>query len=209
MTVLTPLARGLSTPAKILGGVLLALFLAAVAVIAGPAVARADAPAPTVEYSSDNGATWGGPEEIDWNLGELVPGRELKTTFKVRNASGGEGFVGFAVGNYTLTSGMVATARVDVDGKAGNPVTLTEARAVAPGTSVGSVHLAAGGVATIDLVVGMPADAGNQTQSGRVNPMWAVGFTPGAVPQPGCAGAGSLGSLGCMFGSLGTGSLAS
>ncbi|WFR72168.1 hypothetical protein P9209_27535 [Prescottella defluvii] len=162
---------------------LLALFLAAVAVIAGPAVARADAPAPTVEYSSD-GLTWGGPEKIVWNQGELVPGRELKTTFKVRNASGGEGFVGFAIGEYTLTPHMVATARVDIDGKAGNPVTLTEARAVAPGTSVGSVHLAAGGVATIDLVVGMPADAGNQTQSGHVDPMWAVGFTPGAVPSP-------------------------
>ncbi|MDH6676519.1 hypothetical protein M2284_000707 [Rhodococcus sp. LBL1] len=209
MTVLTPLARGLSTPAKILGGVLLALFLAAVAVIAGPAVARADAPARTVEYSSDNGTTWGGTEKIVWNRGELVPGQTLKTTFKVRNASGGEGFVGFAVGDYTLTSGMVATARVDIDGKAGTPVTLTEDRAVAPGTSVGSVHLAAGGVATIDLVVGMPADVGNQTQSGHVDQVWAVGFTPGAVPQPGCAGTGSLGSLGCMFGSLGTGSLAS
>ncbi|GAB2665573.1 hypothetical protein ABI214_08870 [Prescottella soli] len=209
MTVRTPVARGLSFPAKILGGVLLALFLAAVAVIAGPAVARADAPAPTVEYSSDGGATWGGTEKINWNEGELVPGRELKTTFKVRNASGGEGFVGFAVGEYTLTPHMIATARVDIDGKAGNPVTLTEARTVAPGTSMGFVHLAAGGVATIDLVVGMPADAGNQTQNGQANPMWAVGFTPGTVTEPGCAGTGSLGSLGCMFGSLGTGSLAS
>ncbi|WP_433610352.1 hypothetical protein [Prescottella agglutinans] len=209
MTDLTPVTRGLSTPAKILGGVLLALFLAAVAVIAGPAMARADEPAPAVEYSSDGGVTWGGPEKIDWNEGELVPGQELKTSIQVRNASGGEGFVGFAVGDYTLTSGMVATARVDIDGKAGNPVTLTEARAVAPDTLVGSVHLAAGGVATIDLVVGMPADAGNQAQSGHVDPRWAVGFTPGSVPQPGCVGTGSLGSLSCAFGSLGTGSLAS
>ncbi|WP_430331102.1 hypothetical protein [Rhodococcus sp. ACT016] len=209
MTAITAVARGLSLPGKILGAVLLALFLAAAAVIAVPGLARADTPASTVQYSSDGGATWGGPEKIDWNEGELVPGQTLKTTFKVRNASGGEGFVGFAVGEYTLTQGMIATARVDIDGKAGTPVTLSEARTVAPGTSVGSVHLAADGVATIDLVVGMPADANNGTQNGHVNPMWAVGFTPGAVPETGCTATGSLGSLGCMFGSLGTGSLAS
>ncbi|RVW07569.1 hypothetical protein EGT67_21650 [Prescottella agglutinans] len=203
----TRVSGGLSLSGKVLGAVLLALFLAAVAVIAGPAVARADAPAPTVEYSSDGGVTWGGVEKIQWRQGELVPGQSLKTTFRVRSASGAEGTVGFAVGDYELTPGMIATARVDIDGKAGNPVTLTEARAVAPGTSVGSVHLAAGGVATVDLVVGMPAGAGNQAQSGFVNPRWAVGFTPGTLPQPGCVATGSLGSLSCMFG--GTGSLAS
>jgi len=207
MTAITAVARGLSLPGKILGAVLLALILAAAAVIAGPGVARADGTASAVEYSSDGGVTWGGVEEIDWNRGELVPGRELTTTFQVRNASGQEGFVGFAVGEYTLTSGMIATARVNIDGKAGNPVTLTEARQVVPGTSVGSVHLASGAVAKIDLVVGMPSDAGNQAQSGHADPMWSVGFTPGTLPESGCVATGSLGSLGCMFG--GSGSLAS
>lgn len=212
MTAITRLSGNLSMSGRILGAALLALFLSAVAVIAVPSVARADEPV-TVEYSSDDGATWGGADQIDWNLGELVPGQELKTTFRVRNASGESGWVGFAVGNYTVTPGMIATARVDVDGDAGTPVTLTESGDVAPGTEVRSIHLEPGDVATIDLVVGMPADAGNQAQNGHANPMWAVGFTAGELPAPGCVPSGSLGSLSCLFGGAGSsgssGSLAS
>ncbi|QBJ97345.1 hypothetical protein ERC79_16415 [Rhodococcus sp. ABRD24] len=209
MTAFTRMSGALTGQGKVLGGVLLALFLAAVAVIAVPSVARADTPAPTVEYSSDDGATWGGIDEIDWNLDELVPGRERATNFQVRNASGVEGWVGFSVGQYTLSPGMTATARVDVDGKIGEAVALTEARTVPPGTQLGSIHLEPNATAVISLVVGMPADADNQTQNGHVNPRWAVGFTPDAAPDPGCGGTGSTGSLGCIFGSLGTGSLAS
>ncbi|RDI20481.1 hypothetical protein DEU38_11630 [Rhodococcus sp. AG1013] len=201
MTASTRVPGSLAWQGKILGGVLLALFLAAVAVIAVPSLARADEPAPTVEYSSDNGVTWGGIGEIDWNLGELVPGRELATTFQVRNIAGVEGFVGFSVGPYTLSQGMTATARVDIDGKAGDAVTLTEPRVVAPGTRIGSVHLGPNETAAISLVVGMPSNVGNQAQNGHVNPMWAVGFVPG----PGPASTGPLGSLG----SLGSGSFGS
>lgn len=174
---------GLPLAGKVLGAVLLALFLSAVAVIAGPAVARAAAPAPTVEYSSDNGVTWGGTKEIQWAPGDLVPGQELKTTLpNACNASGVDGFVG-AVGQYTLTSGMIATARVDIDGQTGNPVTLTEARLVVPGTPVGPVHLAAGGVATVDLVVGMRADAGNGAQSRNLNLLWLWASSPARCPN--------------------------
>ncbi|CAM2931535.1 Alternate signal-mediated exported protein [Prescottella defluvii] len=201
MTAFTRMSGALAWQGKVLGGVLLALFLAAAAVIAVPSVARADTPAPTVEYSTDNGATWGDADVIDWNPGELVPGRVLATSFQIRNISGVEGVVGFSVGNYTLTPGMTATARVDIDGQIGNPVTLTETRTVAPGTKLGSVHLGANETAAISLVVGMPADAGNQTQNGEANPMWSVGFTPG----PGDVATGPLGSLG----SLGAGSFAS
>ncbi|PTR28724.1 hypothetical protein C8K36_10385 [Rhodococcus sp. OK519] len=209
MTAITRVSGALSLPGKLLGAVLLALFLSAVAVIAVPSVARADEPA-TVEYSADGGTTWGGPELIDWNPGVLVPGEELKTSFQVRNASGVAGWVGFAVGNYTLTPDMVATARVDVGGNVGTPVTLVHGGAVVPGAEVRSVHLEAGAVANIDLVVGMPADANNGTQNGTVNPKWAVGFTPGELPDPGCVPSGSLGSLSCLFAGAGSsGSLAS
>ena len=221
MTALTRVSGGLTLPAKILGAVLLALCLAAAAVIAGPAVARADEPAPTVEYSSDDGATWGGAEQIVWNGGLLVPGQELETTFRVRNVSGVEGFVGFAIGAYTVSEDMIATARVDVNGTRGESVALTGAGAVAPGTQVGSVHLAPGDVVTVSIVIGMPADAGNQAQNGHVEHEWAAGFTPGAAPEPepdcvpsgslaSLGGLGSLGSLACIgAGSSGTGSFAS
>lgn len=209
MTAITRVSGGLSVPGKILGAVLLALFLSALAVIAVPSVARADEPV-TVEYSADGGTTWGGYEEIDWNDGLLVPGQELKTTFKVRNASGVAGWVGFALGQeYTVSPGMIASVRVDVDGQAGTPVTLTGG-GVAPLTEIGRVHLAPGAVASIDLVSGMPADAGNQAQNGTVDPNWAVGFTPGELPDPGCVPSGSLGSLSCLFAGAGSsGSLAS
>lgn len=209
MTAITRVSGGLSASGKILGAVLLALFLSALAVIAVPSVARADEPA-TVEYSSDGGSTWGGTEKISWNNGLLVPGEELKTTFKVRNASGVAGWVGFALGEYEVSPGMIASVRVDVDGNAGTPVTLTDGGAVAPGAEVRSVHLEPGAVVTVDLVSGMPADAGNQAQNGTVNPAWAVGFTPGELPDPGCVPSGSLGSLSCLFAGAGSsGSLAS
>ncbi|MBM9838732.1 hypothetical protein JO861_19485 [Rhodococcus hoagii] len=210
MTAITRVSGALSLPGKLLGALLLALFLSALAVIAVPSVARADEPSPaTVEYSAD-GTTWGGIEKISWNNGLLVPGQELKTTFQVRNASGVAGWVGFAVGEYELSDNMVATARVDVDGNVGTPVTLAQGGAVAPGTQVRSVHLEPGAVANIDLVVGMPADANNGTQNGHANPMWAVGFTPGELPDPGCVPSGSLGSLSCLFAGAGSsGSLAS
>lgn len=204
MTANTPAPGGLSRSGKALGAVLLALFLSAAAVIAFPSIARADTG--DVEYSSD-GVTWGGTEQIPWNLGVLVPGQELRTEFKVRNASGVEGSVGFAVGNYTVTPGMTATARVDIDGKAGTAVTLTESGSVAPGTQVASIHLAPGEAVAVSLVIGMPAGAGNQTQNGHVNPAWAIGFTAGTLPEPGCVPSGPLGSLSCIF--AGTGSLAS
>ncbi|MCA1004682.1 hypothetical protein LCL87_03030 [Rhodococcus hoagii] len=209
MTAITRVSGALSLPGKLLGALLLALFLSALAVIAVPSVARADEPA-TVEYSSDNGATWGGTEKISWNNGLLVPGEELKTTFQVRNASGVAGWVGFAVGKYTVSPGMIASVRVDVDGNAGTSVTLTDGGAVAPGAEVRSVHLEPGATANIDLVVGMPADANNGTQNGHANPMWAVGFTPEELPDPGCVPSGSLGSLSCLFAGAGSsGSLAS
>lgn len=209
MTAITRVSGGLSVPGKLLGAVLLALFLSALAVIAVPSVARADEPA-TVEYSSV-GTTWGGIEQIDWNLGLLVPGQELKTSFQVRNASGVAGWVGFALGpDYTVSDDMIATVRVDVAGTAGTPVTLTQGGGVAPLTEIGRVHLEPGAVASIDLVSGMPADAGNQAQNGTVNPDWAVGFTPGDLPDPGCVPSGSLGSLSCLFAGAGSsGSLAS
>ncbi|MBM4468037.1 hypothetical protein [Prescottella equi] len=209
MTAITRVSGGLSVPGKILGAVLLALFLSALAVIVVPSVARADEPA-TIEYSSDGGTTWGGTEKISWNNGLLVPGEELKTSFKVRNASGVAGWVGFAVGEYEVSPDMIASVRVDVDGTAGTPVTLTDGGAVAPLTEIGRVHLAPGAVASIDLVSGMPADAGNQAQDGTVNPRWSVGFTPGELPDPGCVPSGSLGSLSCLFAGAGSsGSLAS
>ena len=121
------------------------------------------------------------------------------------------GWVGFALGpDYTVSPGMIATVRVDVAGKPGTPVTLTQGGGVAPLTEIGRVHLAPDAVAAIDLVSGMPADAGNQAQNGTVNPAWAVGFTPGELPDPGCVPSGSLGSLSCLFAGAGSsGSLAS
>lgn len=209
MTAITRVSGGLSVPGKILGAVLLALFLSALAVIAVPSVARADEPA-AVEYSSDGGTTWGGAEKISWNNGLLVPGQELKTSFRVRNASDAAGWVGFAVGEYEVSPDMIASVRVDVDGRAGTPVTLTDGGAVAPGTEVRTVHLEPGAVVTVDLVSGMPADANNGTQNGHVDPAWAVGFTPGELPDPGCVPSGSLGSLSCLFAGAGSsGSLAS
>ncbi|MDG3014327.1 hypothetical protein [Speluncibacter jeojiensis] len=194
-----------------LGMAVLALALAAMSALTTPGAARADTPpaadpAPTLQFSAD-GKTWGGANLIPWSQDALVPGHEVTTTFQVKNISGKEGDVFFYVGNYKISTGMKVSLRVDVNDAKGKPVAVTDAREIQPGTQMNLVHLKNGQTAKVSFVVAMPADAGNETQNGTIDPDWAIDFeaTPGnggGNTTPPAAGSSGFGSLTDLFGKL-------
>ncbi|AQA24961.1 putative secreted domain protein [Rhodococcus sp. MTM3W5.2] len=160
------------------GGAILALFLAAFGALVLPAAAQAD-PA-SLQYSADN-SVWGDMSQIPDFQGELIPGGELTTTFYAKNPTSQGGTLQVYLGNWTKTApDMQAYVRVEVNDASGAIVDLTNNLA-APGTELQSTHLGAGQTAKVMLVVGMPADAGNESQNQSVNPDFALDFEQDAA----------------------------
>ncbi|KAB2581592.1 hypothetical protein BS297_30090 [Rhodococcus erythropolis] len=177
-----------------------------------PSLAHAaDGESGIIEYSADH-STWGDTSKIVWSTDILIPGGTNTTTFYVRNASDRAGEARFYVGDYEISDGMEAFLRVDVNGVAGNPLTVT-GNAATPGTQLNSVRLAPGQSAKVVFVIGMPFEAGNSSQNGSITPNWSVDLTLDSTDTPvtpGGTGSLDFGSLNlgsASFGSLDTGSV--
>lgn len=202
---------------KAVMGILAALVLALVGGALMPSLAHAaDGESGILEYSTDN-STWGDTSKIVWSTDILIPGGTNTTTFHVRNASDRAGEAHFYVGDYDISDGMEAFLRVDVNGVAGNPLTVT-ANVATPGTQLNSVRLAPGESAKVAFVIGMPFEAGNSSQNGSITPNWSVDLTLDSTDTPvtpGGTGSLDFGSLSfgsadfgsASFGSLDTGSV--
>ncbi|MCD2152812.1 hypothetical protein LQL77_03715 [Rhodococcus cerastii] len=193
-------------------GILTALVLALVGGALMPSLAHAaDGESGIIEYSADY-STWGDTSKIVWSTDILIPGGTNTTTFYVRNASDRAGEAHFYVGDYEISDGMEAFLRVDVNGVAGNPLTVT-GNAATPRTQLNSVHLAPGQSAKVAFVIGMPFEAGNSSQNGSITPNWSVDLTLDSTDTPvtpGGTGSPDFGSLNlgsASFGSLDTGSV--
>ncbi|WP_127951146.1 hypothetical protein [Rhodococcus xishaensis] len=178
-----------------IGGAILALFLAAFGALVNPAAAHAD---PSVlEYSADN-ENWGGLEQIPAITGQLIPNGELTSTFYARNQTEQGGELQVYLGNWSKTSpDMQVYVRVEINDASGELVDLTD-NSAQPGTELNAIRVEPGETAKVTLVVGMPAEAGNESQNESVNPAFALDFevddtTPG----------GGNGSVDSLFGSLG------
>ncbi|MGW4477598.1 Ig-like domain-containing protein [Rhodococcus triatomae] len=157
--------------ATVIGGAVVALLLAVSAVLV-PGSAHAD---PTViQYSADN-ATWGGMEQIPALSGELVPGSEATSTFWAKNTTAQGGRLQVYLGNWSTSANMQAYVRAEINDQSGDIVALVNDVA-APGTELESIHLNPGETAKVMLVVGMPLEAGNETQNGTVDPDFALDF---------------------------------
>ncbi|MFD1814520.1 Ig-like domain-containing protein [Rhodococcus gannanensis] len=162
---------GLARLATVIGGAVVAMFLAVSAVLM-PASAHAD---PTViQYSADN-STWGGMEQIPALSGELIPGSESTSTFWAKNTTTQGGRLQVYLGNWTTSANMQAYVRAEINDETGTTVALVNDVA-APGTELKSIHLNPGETAKVLLVVGMPLDAGNESQNGTVDPDFALDF---------------------------------
>lgn len=123
----------------------------------------------------------------------------------------------FYVGDYEISDGMEAFLRIDVNGVAGNPLTVT-GNVATPGPQLNSVRLAPGESAKVAFVIGMPFEAGNSSQNGSITPNWSVDLTLDSTDTPvtpGGTGSLDFGSLSfgstdfgsASFGSLDTGSV--
>jgi hypothetical protein len=162
---------GLARLATVIGGAVVAMFLAVSAVLM-PASAHAD---PTViQYSADN-STWGGMEQIPPLTGELIPGSEATSTFWAKNTTTQGGRLQVYLGNWSTSANMQAYVRAEINDETGTTVALVNDVA-APGTELKSIHLNPGETAKVLLVVGMPLDAGNESQNGTVDPDFALDF---------------------------------
>jgi hypothetical protein len=164
--------------ATVIGGAVAALFLALCAVLV-PATAQADPS--VIQYSADN-STWGGMEQIPALSGELIPGGESTSTFWAKNTTSDGGRLQVYLGNWTASENMQAYVRAEINDETGDIVDLVNDVAL-PGTELKSIHLNPGETAKVLLVVGMPADAGNESQNGSVDPDFALDFEldPAAV----------------------------
>ncbi|MFD4182381.1 Ig-like domain-containing protein [Rhodococcus sp. NPDC058514] len=173
MTSLINAQGGFKRLATAIGGAVAALFLAAFAAVMMPAAAHADANA--LEYSADN-STWGDMSQIPDFQGELIPGGELTTTFYAKNSTSQGGTLQVYLGNWTKSApDMQAYVRVEINDAAGDIVDLTNNLA-APGTELKATHVGPGQTAKVMLVVGMPDDAGNESQGQTVSPDFALDF---------------------------------
>lgn len=158
--------------ATALGGAVAALVMAIYAAVLMPASAHAD---PNyLEYSADNTA-WGGMDQIPALTGTLAPGQEVSSTFHARNSGTEAGTLQVYLGNWTTSANMQAYVRAEINDAAGVVVDLVNGVAV-PGTELQSIHLAPGQSAKVMLVVGMPDDAGNETQASAVDPHFSLDF---------------------------------
>ncbi|MGW0040239.1 Ig-like domain-containing protein [Rhodococcus sp. NPDC003348] len=158
--------------ATAVGSMVAALFLAAFAAVLMPASAQAD---PNyLNYSAD-GTTWGDMTQIPALSGELIPGAEATSTFHAKNNGTQSGRLQVYLGAWTKSENMQAYVRAEINDASGQTVDLVNDVAV-PGTELNSIHLNPGESAKVLLVVGMPADAGNETQGGTVDPDFALDF---------------------------------
>ncbi|MFC7446749.1 Ig-like domain-containing protein [Rhodococcus daqingensis] len=173
MTTTISAPGGLKRLTTAFGGAILALFLAAFGALMTPAAAHADAD--TLQYSGDN-STWGDMSQIPDFQGELIPGGELTTTFWAKNPTSQGGTLQVYLGNWTKTApDMQAYVRVEINDASGDIVDLTNNLAT-PGTELKATHVGPGQTAKVMLVVGMPADAGNESQNQSVSPDFALDF---------------------------------
>ncbi len=158
--------------ATVIGGVVAALFLAVYTAVLMPASAHADPE--LLSYSADN-STWGGMEQIPDFEGQLIPGGEVTTTFWAKNGTTTGGTLQAYLGNWTMSENMQAYVRAEINNAAGQQIDLVQGVAEA-GTKLKEIHLNPGDSAKVMLVIGMPADAGNETQGGNVNPDFSLDF---------------------------------
>ncbi|AOW92857.1 hypothetical protein BFN03_09700 [Rhodococcus sp. WMMA185] len=173
------------------GGAILALFLAMFGALVAPAAAHAEVN--DLEYSADN-TTWGGLEQIPAIEGQLVPGEELSSTFYARNNTERGGILQVYLGNWTISRGMQAYVRVEINDASGPRVDLTTLEEAVPGTELNAIRVDPGQTAKVSLVVGMPSEADNGSQNGSVEPNFSLDFevdgaleTTTTVTVPGAA----------------------
>lgn len=198
-------------------GPLLAASAAVVSFFAAGCMATA-APSESVpvdrdrqQYSAD-GVAWGGVESIPWDTTTVpVPGGDPNaTTFHLRvtgdTAVDGEVYLG----NWSIDRGS-AWFRVDVNGVAGETVTLPGSGNVGPGVLMSEFLIPAGDSVMLTLNVGVPFS--ETAQSARISPDWSISLyeRPGSGGGSGGgsgSGSGSSGSSGGSgsLGSLGSGS---
>ncbi|TQF69069.1 Ig-like domain repeat protein [Rhodococcus spelaei] len=181
---------GFKRLATAIGGAAAALSMTAFAAVMVPAAAHAD---PTLlQYSTDQ-STWGGMDKIPNLGGGLVPGSESTSKFWAKNGTNQGGTLQVYLGNYTIDAGMQAYVRAEINDASGDVVDVTNNMATA-GTELKAAHLAPGQTAKVMLVVGMPKDAGNDSQDKSVNPNFSLDFeldTAGAPTTTTVTGAGT------------------
>lgn len=158
--------------ATVLLGAVAALLLAVYTAVLMPATAHADPD--YLDYSAD-GSTWGGLEQIPALSGDLIPGGEATSTFHAANNGTQGGRLQVYLGSWQTSENMQAYVRAEINDVSGTVVQLVNSVAE-PGTELNSIHLAPGESAKVMLVVGMPADAGNESQNGTVDPNFSLDF---------------------------------
>lgn len=190
------------SPLRLVAAAVLAVF----AVFAAGCTAATASPGDTVgrdryEYSAD-GVAWAGAETIPWDRTTIpVPGgMPNSTTFHLRISGHSPLTAEVYLGRWSVDRGS-AWFRVDVDGAAGEKVTLPRVGTTRPGVLMGEFLINPGGSVVLTLHVGVAF--GEVEQAARIAPDWGIVLrenAPGGGPGP--IGSGSLGPS-LSFGSLG------
>lgn len=193
-----------------------AVASASVAAISGLGVGVASAavgenlPEQCLEFSQDNGTTWGGASKITWSQAKPVPGQEVThASFQAKNTCETPARLQVYVGNWTVSDNASATVRANAGATKGTTIPLSGT----PGKLVvQTARLNGSTPVKVEMFVGIPAD---ETRQGfTIAPDWSVVLeevardTPTDPGNPTDPGGSSEGSLGDLFGSLG-GSLGS